>query len=146
MMGIIWLSILVVMAVIEIITLGLTTIWFAGGAIVAFIASLLGAPIPAQITLFVVVSLILLFSTRPLALKYFNRDRVRTNAEGLIGRYGIVLEDINNLHAVGLVQVDGLEWTARATDENTIEKGREVVIRAINGVKLIVEEKKKTEE
>lgn len=146
MMGIIWLAILVIMAVIEIITLGLTTIWFAGGALVAFIVSLLGASIPVQITVFVVISLILLFSTRPLALRFFNKDRIRTNAEGLIGRSGIVLEEINNLHAVGLVQVDGLEWTARATDGGTIEKGREVVIRAINGVKLIVEEKKRMEE
>ena len=145
-MGIIWLSILVVMAVIEIITLGLTTIWFAGGALVAFIVSLFGAPVPLQITVFVVVSLALLFSTRPLALKYFNKGRVRTNAEGLIGKSGIVLEDINNLHAVGLVQVDGMEWSARAIDDSTIEKGQEVLIRAINGVKLIVEEKKRMEE
>ena len=73
---------------------------------------------------------------------YFNNGRLKTNAEGLIGKCGIVLEDINNLHAVGLVQVDGMEWSARATDECTIEKGQEVVIRAISGVKLIVEEKK----
>lgn len=146
MMEIIWLSILVVMAVIEIITLGLTTVWFAGGALVAFFSSLLGASIPVQITVFVVVSLILLFSTRPIALKYFNKGRVKTNVEGLIGKCGIVLEEINNLHAVGLVQVDGVEWTARAADESTIEKGREVMIKSISGVKLIVEEKKKTEE
>lgn len=146
MMEIIWLAILVVMAVIEIITLGLTTVWFAGGALVAFVFSLFGVPIPLQITIFVVVSLVLLFATRPIAVKYFNNGRLKTNAESLIGKYGIVLEDINNLHAVGLVQVDGMEWSARATDESTIEKGREVVIRAISGVKLIVEEKKKMEE
>lgn len=146
MMEIIWLAILVVMAVIEIITLGLTTVWFAGGALVAFVFSLFGVPIPLQITVFVVVSLVLLFATRPIAVKYFNNGRLKTNAEGLIGKYGIVLEDINNLHAVGLVQVDGMEWSARATDESTIEKGQEVIIRAISGVKLIVEEKKKMEE
>lgn len=142
MMVMIWLVILVVMAVIEIITLGLTTVWFAGGALVAFIFSLFGTPVPLQITVFVIVSLVLLFLTRPIALKYFNNGRLKTNAEGLIGKCGIVLEDINNLHAVGLVQVDGMEWSARATDECTIEKGQEVVIRAISGVKLIVEEKK----
>lgn len=142
MMVMIWLVILVVMAVIEIITLGLTTVWFAGGALAAFIFSLFGAPVPLQITVFVIVSLVLLFLTRPIALKYFNNGRLKTNAEGLIGKCGIVLEDINNLHAVGLVQVDGMEWSARAADECTIEKGQEVVIRAISGVKLIVEEKK----
>ena len=99
-MVMIWLVILVVMAVIEIITLGLTTVWFAGGALVAFIFSLFGAPVPLQITVFVIVSLVLLFLTRPIALKYFNNGRLKTNAEGLIGKCGIVLEDINNLHAV----------------------------------------------
>lgn len=146
MMPIIWLVILVVMAVVEIITLGLTTVWFAGGALVAFVFSLFGVPIPVQITVFVVVSLALLFLTRPIALKYFNNGRLKTNAESLIGAYGVVLEDINNLHAVGLVQVNGMEWSARAADDHTIEKGQEVVIRAISGVKLIVEEKRKMEE
>lgn len=145
MAEIIWLAILVVMAIIELITLGLTTIWFVGGALVAFIASLLGAPIPVQIALFVLISLILLISTRPLALKYLSRKHVRTNAESLIGKRGIVLEEINNLQAVGLVQVDGMEWTARTMDESTIEKGAEVIIRAIHGVKLMVEKRKMEE-
>ena len=146
MEGIVWLAILIVLVVIEIITLGLTTIWFAGGALAAFIASLLGAGIPLQIALFVVVSLLLLGGTRPYAVKHFNKERIKTNAESLIGSSGIVLEDIDNLKAAGTVQVNGLEWSARAADDSLIEKGKEVLIEKISGVKLIVKEIKKTEE
>ena len=146
MAGIVWIAILIVMVVIEIITLGLTTIWFAGGALVAFIASLLGAGIPVQIVLFVVVSLLLLAGTRPYAVKYFNKDRTRTNADSLIGAVGVVLEDIDNLKAAGMVQVNGQEWTARTEDGGRIAKGKEVLVEKISGVKLIVKEKEKTEE
>lgn len=146
MMGIIWLAILVVMVIIEIITLGLTTIWFAGGALVAFVASLLGAGLPVQIVLFVVVSFLLLLGTRPFAMKYFNKDRVKTNAESLIGTCGIVLEEIDNLHASGTVQVNGQEWSARSVDDSPISKGKEVQIEEISGVKLIVKEKEKMED
>lgn len=142
MEGIVWLVILIIMVVIEIVTLGLTTIWFAGGALVAFIASLLGAGLPIQLVLFILVSLLLLLGTRPLAVKYFNKDRVKTNAESLIGTIGIVMQEINNLQAQGIVQVNGQEWTARSTDDTVIEKGKEVLIEEIRGVKLIVKEKK----
>ncbi len=146
MEGIFWLAVLIIMAVIEIVTLGLTTIWFAGGALVAFIASLLGAGLPIQIILFIVVSLLLLIGTRPIAVKYFNRDRVKTNAESLIGDSGIVKEEINNLQATGMVQVNGQEWSARSADDTIIEAGKEVLIEEISGVKLIVKEKTETED
>lgn len=145
MEGIVWLAILIIMVVIEFITLGLTTIWFAGGALVAFIASLLGAGVPLQVTLFVVVSLALLAGTRPFALKYFNGGRYRTNAESLIGKVAVVLKDIDNLRAEGMVQVDGQEWTARSLNDVRIAKGTEVEIEKISGVKLIVKVKEKTE-
>lgn len=140
MEGIVWLGILILMLIIEIVTLGLTTIWFAGGALVAFIASFLGAGVPIQITLFVVVSLLLLIGTRPFAVKYFNRERIKTNAESLIGEKGIVVSNIDNLHSMGTVQVNGQEWTARSIDNISIEKGKEVQIEKISGVKLIVKE------
>lgn len=139
--GLIWLAIIVVMAIIEIITLGLTTIWFAGGALVAFIASLFGVSLPIQIVLFVIVSLVLLAFTRPFAVKFVNKNRTRTNAESLIGKSAIVLEDINNLKAEGAVSVNGQEWTARAVDDTVITKDTVVEIVEIKGVKLMVKAK-----
>nr|WP_143524579.1 NfeD family protein [Roseburia sp. 499] len=141
MIGIIWLAIIVVMAIIEIITLGLTTIWFAGGALIAFIASLFGVSLPIQIVLFVIVSLVLLVFTRPFAVKFVNKNQTRTNAESLIGKSAIVLEDINNLKAEGAVSVNGQEWTARAVDDTVITKDTVVEIVEIKGVKLMVKAK-----
>lgn len=136
-----WLILLIVLIVVEVATLGLTTIWFAGGAFIAILASALGAPLYLQITLFLAVSVVLLLFTRPIAVRYFNHDRVKTNAEGLIGKRAVVEEEIDNLRSVGLVSVNGQEWTARsAAEEVRIPKGRMVVICAISGVKLIVEE------
>lgn len=136
-----WLIILAIMVIAEIATMGLATIWFAGGALVAFIAALAGAPIPAQIVLFFIVSIVLLVFTRPLARKHFNSKVEKTNAESLIGEKAVVLEPINNLEATGQVQVRGQEWTARARNNNRqIPKDEIVKIVAIEGVKLIVEE------
>lgn len=142
-MTMIWLIILVLLVVIELLTMGLTTVWFAGGALAATLASLLGLPLVIQIILFLVVSGLLLFFTRPIAVKYFNKDRVRTNAESLVGRQAIVISEIDNLQGIGQVNVGGMEWSARTRDENiTLPVGAVVVILAIDGVKLIVEEKR----
>lgn len=146
MIALYWLIAFIVLLIIEAITLGLTTIWFAGGALVAAVAAMAGAPLFIQIVLFFAVSLVLLFATRPLAVRYFNKDRVRTNAESLVGTKGIVIEPIDNLKATGLVQVKGQEWSARtAADGVTIEEGAVVTVREICGVKLIVEERTEVE-
>lgn len=142
-MTMIWLIILVLLVVIELLTMGLTTVWFAGGALVATLASLIGLPLVIQFILFLVVSGLLLFFTRPIAVKYFNKDRVRTNAESLVGRHAIVISEIDNLQGIGQVNVGGMEWSARTRDENvTLPVGAVVVVLAIDGVKLIVEEKR----
>lgn len=138
----IWLIVFVACIVIEIITMGLTTIWFAGGALAAAVGAALNAPLWLQIALFLIVSLILLYFTRPIAVKYFNKDRVRTNAESLVGKQAIVISEIDNLQGIGQVTVGGQEWSAKSTiDEITFPVGSVVIIRAISGVKLMVEEK-----
>ena len=134
-----WLVLFVVLLVIEIATMGLTTIWFAGGALIASIAAMLGAPLPVQIVLFILVSVVLLIFTRPIATKYFNKGRTRTNAEGLIGQEAVVITEIDNLNGKGRVSVRGQEWTARTEDDSeVIATGEMVTIKAISGVKLIV--------
>lgn len=141
-MTVVWLVILVALVVIELLTMGLTTVWFAGGALVATLASLLHLPVVIQIILFLVVSALLLYFTRPIAVKYFNKDRVRTNAESLVGRQAIVISEIDNLQGIGQVNVGGMEWTARSkSDDVPLPVGAVVVVLAIDGVKLIVEEK-----
>ncbi|MDY5986399.1 NfeD family protein [Sporofaciens sp. SGI.106] len=137
-----WLILFVVLLIIEICTMGLTTIWFAGGALVAFVMGIIGFGTTVQIIVFLIVSVLLLVMTRPIALKYFNKERQKTNAESLIGQQALVLEDVDTLHARGLVEVNGQEWSAKTDDpEGFIKKNMVVVIDGIQGVKLIVRAK-----
>ena len=141
-MLIFWLVLLIVAIVVEVLTMGLTTIWFAGGALAAFGAGVIGFGLVVQVVVFVVVSVLLLVLTRPLAVKYFNQERQKTNAESLIGQQALVIEDIDTLQSAGRVEVNGQEWSAK-TDEpdGKIEKNKIVVIDGIQGVKLIVRDK-----
>ncbi len=142
-MTIVWLVLLVILIVIELITMGLTTIWFAGGALVAALLSIPETPILWQIIAFLAVSLLLLFFTRPVAVRYFNKDRVRTNIESMVGRQAIVISEINNVEGVGQVNTGGMEWSARSSYNNKVlPVGAVVTILGVDGVKLIVEERK----
>ena len=143
-MVITWMALMAVLLIIEIVTLGLTTIWFAAGALFAFLAALIGLNEGIQIGVFVVVSIVLLFFTRPLAVKYLNTKTVKTNTEALVGKSARVILDINNLKGQGQVVINGLEWTARSSDDTIVFKTGDVVtIVGIEGVKLIVEGQKK---
>lgn len=141
-----WLILLIVFIGIELATLGLTTIWFAGGTLVAILAAVLNLPLAVQVVLFLVVSLVLLFFTRPVAVKYFNKDRVKTNVESLVGRQAIVVSEIDNLQGIGQVTVGGMEWSARSADDHVkLSAGAVANVVAINGVKLIVREELQTQ-
>lgn len=135
-----WLILIVVLVIIEIATLGLTTIWFVVGALAAFILSMLGITPVVQWIVFCVISLILLFATRPWALRYFNsQQKEKTNVDSLIGKTAVVTADICNLEGRGEVFVGGLTWTARTGDDSqSIAKDTHVEIVAVEGVKLIV--------
>ena len=135
-----WLVALVAFLVIELITVGLTTIWLAGGALVAFILAISGVNVWVQIIAFVVVSFLLVYFTRPLAVKYLNPRRTRTNSDELIGETVKVIERIDNRAAAGRALARGMEWSARAvSDDMIIEKDELVKVLRIEGVKLIVE-------
>ena len=139
--AIVWLILMAALLVIELCTLGLTTIWFAAGALVAFIAATLGGPLWLSIALFVVVSLALLIFTRPVATKYLNSKTTKTNAESIVGRTAKVTIAIDNLEPSGQVVIGGMEWTARSTQDGVkIPEGTLVTVEGISGVKLIVRE------
>ena len=143
MAAIYWLIAFVILVGIEIMTTALTTIWFAGGTVIAFFAAVFGATVPVQLLVFVVVSFILLFLTRPLAIKYINTSTVRTNVDSLIGKEARVTAEISNAKESGTVSVQGQEWTARSAEEDAVyPEGTRVWIREIQGVKLIVSNEK----
>lgn len=135
-----WLILIIVCIIVEIATLGLTSIWFAVGAVAAFIAALLRAPIPVQVILFFVVSVIALIFTRPIALKWFNRGTQKTNYQSIIGQKARITQRVDNLAETGSAVVNGQEWTARSADDNiSMDVGETVNITDIRGVKIIVE-------
>lgn len=135
-----WLMAFIILVVMEFLTMGLTTIWFAIGALVSFFASLFGASAWIQIVLFLVVSLVVLIVYRPLAVKYVNSRRTKTNVDDLIGREAKVIERIDNLNETGRVLLNGIDWSARSTlIGGVIEEDTIVKVMEVQGVKLIVE-------
>ena len=144
--AILWLGLVIILLVIEIATMGLTTIWFAGGAMVAFFSTFFGASVATQRTIFVVLSLALLVITRPVAVRYMRSGHVKTNADSLIGRLAVVTVEVNNLAQSGEVVLSDVSWTARSkANGSVIPAGSKGRICAIEGVKLIVEEIKEEE-
>lgn len=135
-----WVVALVVFLIVEAVTAGLVSIWFVFGSLVALICAALGAAVWLQIFWFVIVSVATLVLTRPLVKRYVDSRSVATNADRSIDRAAVVTERIDNLAATGAVKLDGVVWTARSTDDAVaIETGERVTVRAIEGVKLIVE-------
>ncbi len=133
-----WLIIVAVMIVIEIITLGLTTIWFGVGAIGAAIVAWLGYGVWVQIIVFAVLSVIAMAIVRPFAVKYLNKDKEKTNVDDVIGKTVVVTKEINNELATGEVQLNGMSWTARSEDGRIIPEKERVEVVSVQGVKLIV--------
>ena len=137
-MIVVWLVVSAALIVAEIISLGLTTIWFAIGALAAALAAFLGARITTQLIVFAVLSLVFLIFTAPVARKHFMRQPEKTNVESLVGMIGVVTDAIDNLKSEGTVSLNGQEWSARSESGENIEKDCRVSVVSISGVKLIV--------
>lgn len=135
---IIWLTAFVVLIGIEAATMSLCTIWFAIGALASFFLTLAGVGKYGQLAAFFIVSCVLFFFTRPMALRYVNQKTVKTNVDELIGKKVRITEDVDNDRAVGTAVLDGREWTARSEDGSVLEAGALAEIVEIQGVKLIV--------
>ena len=137
----VWLGLLILLLVAEAMTAGLTTIWFAGGAVAGGIAAYLGAHILVQLVLFAAVSGVLLLFTRPLVVRYMNKTKTATNVESLKGEIAVVIQEVDDLKQTGKVRINDIEWLARTGCRTIrIPEGRIVRIKDIQGVKLIVEE------
>ena len=136
--SIFWLVVLVLFCIGEAITVGLTSIWFAVGALGALIAAGLGASPLVQVGLFLLLSLLSLALVRPLAKKFLTPKYTPTNADRIIGMIAVVTEDIDNLASSGLANIKGQVWTARSETEDIITAGEKVKILRIEGVKIIV--------
>ena len=138
-MALVWAAAVVLFGILEAATVNLVSLWFIAGALASLVAALVGAPLWLQILLFFAVSIVLLAALRPLVKKYVAPRVIRTNADSLVGQEAVVTETIDNLNAQGQVKVNGMYWTARSTDSTLISQGATVVIRSIQGVKVLVD-------
>lgn len=136
--AIFWLLLLVFFIWTEAATVTITSLWFAIGALVAMLASLLGAQLWLQVVLFVAVSGLLLLLLRPIVRRHFTPKLIRTNVDAVIGSEGIVTTQIDNLQAQGTVKLGAVEWSARSTAGDIIKPGTQVKVDRIEGVKVFV--------
>ncbi len=135
----VWLVLMIILLVIEGVVPGLVSIWFALGALAALLSAIVGAPLWLQVVWFLVISIVSLILTRPLAKKYVNSRTTPTNADMLIGQECVVTEAIDNVLGLGAVTVGGKVWTARTEDADTkAAVGQTMTVVRIEGVKLIV--------
>ena len=133
-----WLTVFIVLLLLEICTVNLISIWFAIGAFVSFFVAMFTNSIIIQMVVFILVSVVTLLITKPI-VKKIKSTKVTTNLDRVIGMEGIVTEDISNLQ-IGEVKVDGKKWSA--ISKQNISKGEIVEIEKIDGVKLVVRKKK----
>ena len=144
-MMIFWIVLLVVLIIVEAVTAQLVTIWFAAGALVSLVISMLGGELWLQIIAFCIVSGALLAGLWPFIRKFLNPHLTATNVDAVIGTEGIVTADIDNLNAVGQVKLGGMEWTARSTSGDKITAGTRIRVDRIEGVKAFVSPAEVTE-
>ena len=136
--AIFWLIAMVVFIVAETMTVTLVSIWFAAGALGAVLVALLGGGLVWQVTVFLALAIVLLFCLRGLVRKHFTPRLTKTNVDSIIGTTGIVITPVNNIAALGQVQLGGMEWSARSTDNTHIPAGTLVKVDRIEGVKVFV--------
>lgn len=132
-----WFGLAVLCTLIEVCTFGLTTIWFALGALAMILLSFLPIPFVWQILLFLGISTVLLIFTRPIAVKKLRVGRERTNVDSLVGEKALVIRDITEFER-GLVKVHGVEWSAVTADGKPVAKDSTCIVEKIEGVTLIV--------
>jgi membrane protein implicated in regulation of membrane protease activity len=140
--AIIWTILAIGLAIVEALTFGLTTIWFAAGALIALLFNWLGFNVYIQVVAFIVSSIGLLLLTRPFVVNYMKVGNVKTNVDSLVGKRAIVMKTISE-HSFGQVKLAGQMWTAKSQNGKAIVEGSEVVVDSIEGVKLVVKEEEK---
>jgi membrane protein implicated in regulation of membrane protease activity len=133
----IWVALVIILAVIEILTLGLTTIWFAIAALVMVFLSFLNIPLPVQVLIFLAISAVLLIFTRPVALKKLKVGKVKTNVESFAGQHVLITKAIGEF-GKGEAKLSGLIWAARSEDNTEIPEGTKCEVLRVEGVQLIV--------
>ncbi len=136
--AIFWLVAMVIFMAAEAMTVTLVSIWFAVGSLGAILVALLGGGLVLQVTVFLALAVALLLSLRGIVRKHFTPRITKTNIDSILGATGIVVTPVNNIAALGQVQINGMEWSARSSDNSHIAAGMLVKVDKIEGVKVFV--------
>jgi membrane protein implicated in regulation of membrane protease activity len=136
--AVLWIVLAAALFVIESVTTQFVGIWFAAGAVIAVIPALLGAPFWLQLLVFLLTSILFLFWIRPIVKTRISVKKQPTNADMVVGKTGLVLEEIDNVRGTGRVSAMGLTWTARTEEEQRVPADTQVLVSRIEGAKLIV--------
>ena len=134
----VWLILAGIFVIGEVLTSGFLIFWFSLGSLIAMVVSFFIPDVIVQTTVFLISSVILILATKPLVKKFANIDTVKTNAQSIIGKKGLVTKDINSIKATGQVKIEGELWSAVGLNDMDISKGTEVKVIEIKGVKVIV--------
>ena len=134
-----WLALIGVFIVLEAATVNLVSVWFIGGAVAGLVCAILGAGTLLQVTVFILVSALMLALLRPVLKKYLRVKPTKTNADRLLGQEALVTEKIDNLQETGAIRINGVLWTAKSLEDAQIPTGTRVIIRRIEGAKVYVE-------
>lgn len=134
----VWLALIIVFSIVEALTPAIVSVWFALGALFSLIVAALNAPEWLQIAVFFVTSIIALILTRPLVKRRLHKNLTPTNFDMLIGKCGVVVENVNNINETGSIKIQGKIWTARSEDDSEIPEGSHATVSNIEGVKLII--------
>ena len=132
-----WVALVIIFTAIELLTLGLTTVWFAIAALAMVFLSALKISLPVQVLIFLAISAILLFFTRPIAVKKLKLGKIKTNVDSLIGKHALVIKEIGEFEK-GEVKISGQVWSAHAEDDSPIAEGTKCEVLRVEGVQLIV--------
>lgn len=136
----VWLILAGVFFVAEMATVGFLVFWLGIGALIAMIVSFITSNIVIQTSVFIVSSIILLFSTKPLVKKFIDVEPTKTNAFSIIGKKALVIKTIDPIKSTGQIKINGEVWSAETENGKIISEGSEVEILEIKGVKTIVQE------
>ena len=138
MEAIIWLVLMVICLVVEALTVSMVTLWFAAGAVVALLLSLLHLQVWVQVVVFFVVSIALLACMRPMFRRHVAPKLTPTNVDAIVGTRAVVTAEIDNVCAAGQVKLNGMDWSARSATGEIIPAGTQVRVERVEGVKLFV--------
>lgn len=135
---VIWLIASGIMLILEVFTVSFFLFFPGIAAFVAFICAIVGLSMEVQVVVFIVSTILMIVFIRPIVTRFFKTKHITMNSKSVIGKNGIVLKTINNIHKTGQVKVAGEVWSAVSSDDETIEVDAMVIVESIDGVKLVV--------